>query len=45
MVAEGFALVSWLLRSVTDHRVSQVTLSHLPYGRFSYPCRAFLPFG
>jgi len=27
---EGFALVSWLLRSVTDHRVSQVTPSHLP---------------
>src|SRR6266699_11641 len=41
----GFALVSWLLRSVTDHRVSQVTPSHLPQGRFSYPRRAFSPSG
>src|SRR6516165_1597985 len=37
----GFALVSWLLRNVTDHRVDQGTLSHLPKGRFSYPRRAF----
>src|SRR5579859_3083866 len=36
-----FALVSWLLRNVSDHRVNQVTLSHLPKGRFSYPRRAF----
>ena len=36
-----FALVSWLLRNVTDHRVNQGTPSHLPKGRFSYPRRAF----
>src|SRR5215472_2219558 len=39
-----FALVSWLLRNVTDHRVNQVALSHLPKGRFSYPRRAFSAF-
>src|SRR6516225_7097551 len=36
-----FALVGWLLQSVTDHRVRRVMLSHLPKGRFSYPRRAF----
>jgi len=31
--------------NITDHRVSQVTPSHLPKGRFSCPRRAFSPSG
>ena len=46
MVAEeGLPWSAGCCGAVTNHHVSQVTLSHLPKGRLSYPCWASSPSG